>query len=332
MALKADNSDLAKAPEGNPPDAEPRYGQLLAEAWHELTRERDHQKSRTDVDRYIRLGWGGKCARDIGYRLMGVEPSNPADLAGEWRMGLGTLVHEHLQAALVKAFPTASIEHVVGAEHDEVMGLPVSGRTDVFLVENKDVSPLLPGVVSIHPKRIAIEVKTVNGFAFKKQIGAGAGPAEGPRSGAIFQAALNGRALGADEVTVVILSMECLSDQALRSFVAKVGGEPRPDRKFVAEWTWPMADLDEMVDRELKRLAKIMEMVDARLAEPTEIAPLPPLPPRSIPLEMPARARVTDPSKGTWLLEVDGNAIQAGSTWMCGYCDYHDQCIADGPS
>lgn len=315
MPLKADNKDLPTGPRGggNPPDLAPRFGMLLAQAWQELDQAEPHQKSRTDIERYIRLGWAGKCARDIGYRLLGVPPSNPADLAASWRMGLGTMVHEALQASLVKAFPGAEIEKVVDAAHDEVFGFPVSGRSDVFLVS--DVYLNNDGT----DKRTLIEVKTINGWGFKSSIGA-RGTAEGPRTGAIFQAALNARAHQADEVVILYLSMECLSDREL----AKLGGEPTPERKFLAEWTYQMADLDEMVDRELMRLGKIMEMVDVEGG---------PLPPRSIPLEMPSRARVTNAKKGTWTETLaDGSILSAGETFWCNYCDYQDRCVADGPS
>lgn len=331
VSIKQDNSTLPReASEGNPPDATPRFGQLLAEAWSAMNDERYHQKSRTDVDRYIRLGWGGKCARDIGYRLLDVEPTNPSDMAGEWRMGLGTMVHELLQEAVMRAFPGAEVEKVVGAEHDEIMGLPTSGRTDLFIV-----TKAAPGELR---KRIAVEIKTINGFGFKMAVGARGTP-EGPRTGALFQAALNGRAHQADEVVVLVLSLECLSDRELESLVKKQGGTADPWRKFLAEWTYPMSALDEMVDRELARLAKIVTMTDAA-AEARKTAPhlIPAalLPPRSIPLEMPARGRVVDPGngskKGRWAVEVDGNVMDAGETWFCQYCDYRDRCVQDGPS
>jgi hypothetical protein len=230
---------------------------------------------------------------------------------------LGTLVHEHLQEALVSAFPDASIEHVVGAEHDERFGFPVSGRTDAYLVIDTghgDVDG------PSRAKRIVIEVKTMNGFAFKKAIGA-RGAAEGPRTGAIFQTALNMAALDADEAVVVLVSMECLSDRELVQLVRKTGGEADPVRKFVAEWTYSRADLDDLIGREIKRLDKIMAMVDADF-----------LPPRSIPLQMPPSARVTDPSKGTWSLVIEDAVVQAGETWLCQYCSYQDKCTADGAS
>lgn len=372
MPIAQPNDDLPRAGrgDGNPPDANPRFGQLLAEKWHELDRQRDenHQKSRTDVDRYIRLGWAGKCARELGYRLLDVPASNPPDLAAQWRMGIGTMVHDRWQEVLTVAFPDASIEHVIGKEHDETFGFPISGRTDVYLVESADASlgaslestrpgvspdegtatdsadqgPNPSGASAPSTRRIAIELKTINGFGFKMAVGE-RGLAEGPRSGALFQAAMNGRALDADEVVIVLLSLECLSDRALGNVVRNAGGEARPDRKFVAEWTYPMAELDEMVDREIKRLTKVLAMVDARamaldeLANqdeggPTEVLDLAPLPPRSIPLEMPARARITDPKKGAWHLVIDGNVMDAGTTWMCGYCSWQDQCIKDGGS
>jgi hypothetical protein len=232
-------------------------------------------------------------------------------------MGLGTMVHELLQEAVTRAFPGAEVEKVVGAEHDEIMGLPTSGRTDLFIVTMPDETADPPKV----SKRVAVEIKTINGFGFKMAVGARGVP-EGPRSGALFQAALNGRAHQADEVVVLVLSLECLSDRELGELVKKTGGEADPIRKFVAEWSYAMSELDEMVDRELERLGKIVKLVDDEK-----------LPPRSIPLEMPARARVTDPMKGVWQIVADGNVMDSGTVWQCEhYCEFRDRCAEDGPS
>lgn len=332
MAIKQSNRDLPRGSDspGNPPDANPRIGQLLARAWGEINEAEFHRRSREDVELYIRLGWGGKCARDIGYQLLGVPKSNPPDLAGEWRMGLGTMVHEGLQAAVQKAFPGAEVEKVVDAQHDEIFGFPVSGRTDLFLVEGGYLHPNERGEDQTREKRVAVEVKTINGFGFKKCIGA-RGPAEGPRTGAIFQGALNARAHDADELVIVLLSLECLGDREFGELLKKQGGEPDPVRKFVAEWSYDRETLNELVDREIARLAKIVDMAKAvEINEEFEVSG--PLPPRSIPLEMPPRARVVDPTKGSWVLEIEGEVVQAGDTWWCGYCDFRDRCIADGAS
>lgn len=294
MTLKADHS---KMQQGNPPDETPRFGPLLAKAWAELDVD-DHVKSRTDVEHYVRLGWGGACSRLLSYRLTDVPESDPTTLSGYWRMNLGKLVHEELQAALQLVFPKASIEHLVGADHDEIFGFPVSGRTDVFLVEDD--------------RKIAIEVKTVNGFGYKKMVGARGVP-EGPRTSAIYQAALNGRALDADEVVVVMLSLECLGQRE----ADKLGFDDIG--KFCSEWTWSMADLNEMVDRELVRLKRVVELAD----EGT-------LAPRFAPLEMPGGARVQDPATGVWTLERGGSVLETGTYWGCSYCSHQQQCVSDG--
>jgi hypothetical protein len=312
MPLARDNSDIPRTAGGNPPDAEPRFGHLLAEAWAARSQE-THQKSRADVEHYIRLGWAGKCARDIGYRLTDTPPSNPTDVDGYWRMGLGTMVHEQLQDVITELWPHAEVEKVVGAESDETFGFPASGRTDLFIIEFTDEPR--PG------KRISVEFKTVNGFGFKSMIGANKGPAEGPKTGALFQAALNGRAHGADEVVIVYLAFECLSDRVLDTLVAKNGGTADASRKFIAEWTYAMSDLDEMVDHELGRLKQIVRLVDAG-----ELAP------RFIPLEMPPRSRIVNPATGAWEQAIDGNVLRGGTTWWCQYCNYRDICTADGPS
>jgi hypothetical protein len=319
VAIKAPVEDV---PEGNAPDAVPRFGHLLAEAWQAVQNDAyAHTKSRTDVEHYVRLGWAGQCARKIGYQLLEVEPSNPADLAATWRMSLGTLVHEGLQAAIVAAYPGAEVEKIVGAEHDETFGFPVSGRSDVYLV-----SDTIPETGE--EKHTLIEIKTINGFGFKKAIGA-RGVAEGPKSGALYQAGLNARAHGADEIVLLYLSLECLSQRE----ADKLPGDPAPERKFLAEWTYTAADLAPLIDEEIVRLRKIVKMADeiAYVAK-HDGSYRPKLPPRSVPLEMPKRARIVDAAKGIWHVEVDGNIMDHGSYWGCGYCDHQSTCIQDGPS
>lgn len=358
MPIQRDTRDIpAGESEGNPPQATPLIGHLLAERWGELDRAEPHVNSRSDVDRYVRLGWTGKCSRDLGYRLLDIEKSNPPDLAARWRMGLGTEVHGLLQAVIAETFPGAEVEKVVDAQHDELFGFPVAGRTDLFLVTEHERAATPEEVddgcelgVAFDEKRTAVEVKTVNGFGFKSIIGA-RGKAEGPRTSWLYQAAFNGRAHKADRVVIVALSLECLSDRELKSLVTKQGGEPDPVRKFVAEWTYEMAELDDLVDRETLRLTKVMAMVDHAAEEyvdymrdggfpEDERTPMAEwiaeraslLPPRHIPWEMPARARVTDPQKGQWVVEVDGNVMDSGTVWYCAYCDFKDRCTADGPS
>lgn len=313
MALKADHSTL---PTGNPPDKTPRYAHLLAEAWRDANVDEADRPMATP-DARLRASWAGKCARDISRRLLGLPATNPPDLAAYWRMGLGSMVHEHLQPIIAKAYPGASIEHVTDWKE---LGIPGASHVDVYLVSDETavmtkINPLgSEDLAEFRGKRTVIEIKTTGGFAYKLMVGA-RGPAQGPKSMALLQAALSARALQADEVVIIYLSMECLSQREADKIGADEVG------KFASEWTFPMSALNEMVDQEITRLGKILELVDAG-----EIAP------RYMPGEMPSGARVTDPGTGAWTLERGGNVLEAGQLWACAYCDSRDWCISQGQS
>lgn len=320
MALRRDLSDLSKEQaKGNPPDVAPRFGPALAAAWGALRVPEDELPFAIAGSR-VRASWAGKCSRDIQYRMLGIEPSNPPELSGEWRMGLGSLVHSELQGVIEGVFPDAEVEKVVDLN---AVGLAGSAHADLYLVH--DGTPVHhPGAaVPVQSKRTVLEVKTINGWGFKSIVGARGVP-EGPRTTAILQASLVGRALDADEVVLVYLSMECMSDRE----VNKLTLDPAASRdlaKFVAEWTLDRDTYEPIADDEIKRLQWVIEQTDAKVADPSRTYI-----PRYIPFVMPPLARIVNPKDGSWTLERAGEVREAGTTWMCGYCDFHDRCVADG--
>lgn len=164
----------------------------------------------------------------------------------------------------------------------------------------------------------AIELKSINGFGMKMAIGA-RGPAEGPRTSAIIQGALNGLALDADEVVLVYLSTENLSPRELAN-LEKYGTvkEAQPWQKFAAEWTYTREQFEPIAKAEVARFKKILAVVDEGG-----------LPPRAIPVDLPRGARITDPMNGGWQVVEDGMIIDSGSTWQCHYCPYQTHCAAD---
>jgi len=211
-------------------------------------------------------------------------------------MELGSLVHEVFQAAAEEALPNAQSEVKVDMRP---FGLDSSGHIDLVSTEDGKIT--------------ALEVKTVNGFASKLAVG-GQGPAQGPRSSAIVQAALNGLGINADEVRIILLFMENISPS-----VAKKIGFTKPWQKFCAEWVLTREEYEPIAKAEIVRMNGILEIVDRG-----ELAP------RSIP-DLPEGALITDPSKGSWTVEQDGMIIDAGQYWACdGYCAFKDQCLKDG--
>lgn len=292
--LKADHSQLKT---GNPPDETPRFGPLVAKKWAELHVDETDRPNAIEGGT-LRASYAGRCSREIGYRIAKVAPSEPTTLSGYWRMGLGQLVHDLIQPILEEAFPGAEIERLV--DWRESLGLNGGSHIDAYLVTGE--------------KRTVIEVKSVNGFKFKKKIGA-RGPAEGPDPSALLQAAISAKALGADEIVIVCLSLENLSPRE----ADKLGTDDVG--RFCAEWTYTAAEVAEITDREIIRLGAIDKIV----AEGG-------LPPRFAPIQMPSGARVTDPEHKSWTLERGGHVLEAGEYFGCDYCDFRSQCVQDGPS
>lgn len=339
MALNASHDDMPKADGRNwPPDATPRFGHRLAEAWARQNEEQFHKPTRLGTK--LRVSGAGQCARMTGYRALGIAKTEPTTLSGYWRMGLGTMVHSLLEPVMAKAFPGALIEFEIDYRGHEQFPLDMSGSGDVSL----RYSALAPGVEQIGDtitgtptesaesdpasvpasKRIVVEWKTINGYGFKLMTGARKGfggvDETGPKKNHIVQAALEGYAEDADEVVLCYLSFECLSENEAK----KLGTDDIG--KFIAEFTIPREGPTGFVaiaEAELRRSTRMMELIDAGE-----------LPPRSLP-DLHPKARIVDPLTGRWELRTPDGAsvVDSGEHWQCpSYCDWRSQCIKDGPS
>lgn len=313
-----DLSDLppaARLAHGRQPDVTPRYGILLAQAWYDQYvadgfTTKDHAVEGTA----FRNSSAGVCTRALGYDtfITQEEVSNPPTMADSWRFFLGQAVHEMLQEKLQVAYgPGAEVEVKVDMRP---FGLNSSGHIDAvvrtptgeILASHDDTGDVL------EMRTVAIEYKTINGFGFKMAVGA-RGDAEGPRTSAVLQGALNALAVDADELVIVYCSLELLSPREFD----KIGGGPEHLR-FMAEWTYTKDEYVPLAEAEIRRMQKVLAYSDQGL-----------LPPRMIP-GLPAGARVSDPKKGAWTVVVDNQIKDAGTTWHCGYCRHQDRCIADG--
>ena len=242
----------------------------------------------------VRHSWAGMCSRRIAYGISGYEETDPPDLAAYWRFGLGTAVHDMWQPIILKVFEGAEIE--VKSQSNDLL---TSGHADA--------------VVEVDGKKVCLELKTINGWGFKDCVGA-RGPASGPKYASIVQAALNAYTLGADEMVVVLLSLENLSAREMGRL-----GWVESWRKFCAEWTYGKEEISVIAEAELARLGEIVGLAaDGVLA------------PRSIPdPELPPGAVVTDPNRGAWEVR-DGEVIlDVGVTWHCNYCPMQRQCSDD---
>ena len=151
----------------------------------------------------------------------------------------------------------------------------------------------------------------MGGRGFKGAVGAlrKGTPAEGPKAAHLLQAALNGRAIDADEVVVGYLAKECISKGEAKRF--GIGDDLG---RFAAEWTLTREQYEPLADLEAERVAGVLALV----AEGTLAA-------RKSP-EMPVGAEVTDPTTGDWVLRIDGEVVETGNTWTCSYCPYQTVC------
>lgn len=299
-----DLSDLPKS-HGHTPDKAPWLAPALADKWAE-TVDRQEPAMASEEAR-IRHSWAGDCARAMGYHVMDVEVSDELSVADFWRFGTGSVIHERWQEVIAVAFPSAEVEKEVVIEE-----IPSAGHIDLFIPGGHEPSDIVLPLTN----SVSVELKSINGFGFKKAVGA-RGEAEGPRTSAVLQGSLNAHAADADEMKIVYLSLENLSPYELK----KIGEHEW--QRFAAEWTYTRDEYEALAQPEIKRMSKVLEYVDAGK-----------LPPRQVPDDsMPKGARVTDPSKGSWtLVNTDGDIIQSGRTWRCDYCPFRRLCISDGAS
>lgn len=131
-----------------------------------------------DDSKPFRHSDAGKCARFLGYKLLGtVQPDMPKE--GVWVTRLGTEIHEMWQDALAVDNRNWSFEVPCSTELS-------SGHADAFNRVTLTVG----------------ELKTINGFGYKRVL------AGGPKLGNLLQTAINAYALNAQTAKLVYLPLE----------------------------------------------------------------------------------------------------------------------------
>lgn len=319
MTLARDLSDLPRAetaaPAGVAPDAHPRFVGVLAAAW-DASRGDDKP---TALGTRVRHSDAGKCARALAYTAAGIPRSDPMDLCGVWNTSLGTLIHDRWQEALVAAWPTAEIEVKVG--HDD---LDASGHIDAVITlpcadcegAGEVGGQACPGCLGDSTDRvIAYELKTIGGYGYKAAVGRArrGTPAEGPKPEHVAQAALNGLAVGADEVIVGYLAKECISVNQARGLDDLA--------RFAAEWTFTRDEYEPIAIAERDRMAGVLALVDDGM-----------LAARKFPAGMlPAGAEIVDPASGRWEVTGPDGVEDTGTWWSCSYCAHRTLCATTAP-
>lgn len=302
--VQVDLSSLpsAEKPASNKPVANPEFVSAIAESWYRryLDSGADSRSMAIESLPYRASFTAFRCDRQLYYAMTGTH-REPASIADAYRMSLGSLVHSGLEDAIKDAFPGAQFEVPVDLRN---VGVPGSAHADI-------VTYLDDGSVDA-----VVEVKTVNGFGFKSMATDFKGPAQGPRSGHVLQAALSAMALGARRVIVSYLSMENLSPSTKRYVDSEIG-------RFAAEWHFSKEEYTALASKEIARINRV-----ARWAQPFDEALIAPTTLHDD--EIADGAFVSDPERGMWITTTPtGDITNTGRVWFCDYCDWRDRCVAD---
>jgi hypothetical protein len=305
--MAKDLSHLPQANESYPP-AVPVSVNTIGRRVHAAMEVREAtkgEKPRAIPELPWRMSMAGSCMRANANYIAGVPRTNPVQGSDLWRMALGTMAHELVQE-LGLVWPD-------DAEHEllvdlRAIGIQGSGHSDSFLPTgwNGEGPPTL------------VEIKTINGYAFKKT--AVYANATGPREGHKLQAALAAEAIGATRIELAYLSMELTSPAE----AAKRGIDERD--RFSASWVFDREEWIDDVNKEVRRLQAVEGMLAEAEANPEAEIEVP----RYYP-EMPAGARIINPKPAQgfaqWTkLDDSGNVVQTGNCWACSYCGWQDLC------
>ena len=257
---------------------EPRFTQLFVE--DQMDRNAAQGKKAQAFDTPFRFSDSGKCGRALAYSSLGYE-GEPFDAAGTFVTGLGTLLHEICQDAILKRYPDAQFETPTETKTS-------SGHADA-IIPTEDLGLVL------------WELKTMNGTAAKKAIGfntKGWGEAQGPRSSAVIQSALNAQANGCDTIVIGHIALEAISKGLAEKW------EVPEMMRFISEWIIPKEVWEPIADRETARQLRIIDSMEDGF--------------------LPHRLAVDD----------DGMEIsldpENSRYWQCQYCSFIDRCKQDG--
>ncbi len=310
MTIKKDLSDL---PVSTPAEAEgwppiPLEDQLatpIMEFWME---HRPNHREKAIPGTRFRGSDAGSCARALGYIDQNEPVTNPPTWADYYRMDLGTLVHNQVQAMAEQVWGDHVQVEVVTDYRPDING---SGHGDMAVRIVFD-APGDDGIVVI--RRIHVEIKTVNGFKFRNMIGAGKAPAKGPGMSHVLQASLNARHDACDEMRLMYFSMENTGKYR------QDGEDPHGMGLFTAEWAFNRTEIERFATLEAERVGDVFDQVDAGT-----------FPDRNVLMDDGSIVTIEQPLRGLWVRHEDGFIVDNGKTWQCDYCRYRDRCIDDGP-
>ena len=296
MAIKRDLSDLEREfAQGTSPDRANPVLPALMQAWtanYTESRDMDLPFAVPDAGPYRASYASARCDRALFYKLNKTPKSEELDITSLWNFWLGHDIGESMHAAALRSWPDAQAEVACDLRP---LGIPGSASADTVI-------PSLS---------LNLEYKSKGGYSFKR---ATTGNAEGPDYGAVVQAAMTNRALNLDRCAVVVFAKENISVDNAKRF--KVDGLER----FTAIWEYTAAECDELVRSEAARIERVLHFVNSDIQPARELCEP----------GLPAGAVMTNPSRGMWVQQINGQVQSTGTKWFCDYCDYRTTCIADG--
>lgn len=305
----------AESTEGEPPDANPRFIQLLVEQMRADELAENPGGKPTAFGTRIRHSDAGKCARALGYTAIGLK-GEPMDLPGVWVTSLGRMLHERWQKVLLER-DSLNVEVEVKLRID---GLDASGSSDARIEYD-------PSDTDGVRHRICYELKTTGGFGYKMKVGERGAP-QGPDYSHKLQGALNAVADDADELIIGYLATEAISKPAAqRKHIGEL-------TRFAAEWSYPREVFTPWAAVEQARMQGILDVLDSGFL-PRRVIPSP---------ELPVGHEIVDPSTGAWAVikrETRPNSVgvvqemdmiqDTGTFWACGYCAHQKVCSTTKP-
>jgi len=303
-----------------------------------------------------------RCDRQLYYAMSKTPETEPTTMAGAWRMGLGTMIHNELQDVML-AMP--------GGWRPEVLidmssiGVDGSGHADLvqFLCIHCGAPIRLePHVIpNITDEGVEIifatcdeECEQSDSFSvlkvaepygnhhythdpaheraeivveLKTQGGFGfkmkATNFKGNAEGPQHDHVMQG-ALAARVLGAPKLIVAYLSMENVSADLAAAYSVDEFGT-FAAEWKFLVADLDPAIDAEIARIQRLTRFVAADVMPARELAD------PTVPVGAVIFNPRATPTNGAWnLLDRDGNVAQAGQKWYCGYCRHRTQCVNDG--
>lgn len=179
----------------------------------------------------------GACARQVGFRVAGLEASNPITGDALFNFTVGDAIHDVIQTAMLAKIPNAEKE--------------INGAIGDFITCRADLK-----YPADDAKTICCEIKSVSDFAYKLATGAKLKSngrwntkeqkGEGPKKEHILQVGISAKSIDADYLCIVYA----------RKTATK--GEP-----VICEWRFKVEEFEQEIQDEIARLKQIVETVKA---------------------------------------------------------------------